>query len=400
MRAASIERLANVVFSICCVALLGAGAMRYRTPAPVHAAREHVLEAGSPDPFAVTIAEGMRPRLYVFISASCQPCRDSLAFYSRLVNVAPDARATVVFVGLELEPQLVEFLRLGGISGARVASVLRPAGIPGTPAVVAVGASRRVEESWAGRLGPSQERDVIAFVRSGGVNAGDRSSAADAAPLLARARSTLDGIRQIDSVTGLEISGTETLLRDEGTRVDPYAFTLGWPDRLELRIGPVVHTLSGTAYSRRLADPSRFGGPMLDRLMNDPRIIATATGGMHWHLLRLALTYLARAPAGVVAGDEGLRDYGQLKGRTIGFRDRDGRLLAQLVLDPASSRPLGLVAAVHRIGGTTTDAEPTLISLFGDYREVSGVRVPHRIDEWTGFNHSRIELTAVKVVDR
>ena len=397
MRAASAERLANLLFSLCCVALLGAGAMRYRT-APVHAAREHVIEAGSPDPFAVA-AGADTPRLYVFISAGCQPCRDSLPFYKRLLGVTPGAAAMVTFVGLEAESQLLEFLRQGGVAGARVASVLRPANIPGSPTVVAVGTSRRVERSWAGRLGPSQEQDVIAFVR-GAPEVRRSTPTADAAPLLARARAALSGTRQIDSVTGLDISGSDTQLHDTGARDGPYAFTLAWPDRLELRIGPVLHTLAGTVYSRRLADPNRFGGPMIDRLMNDPRIIATATSGMHWHLLRLSLTYLARAPADVFASDEGIRDFGQLKGRTVGFRDRDGRLQAQLVLDPESYQPLGLATSVHTIGGAVDRGDSTWISLFGDYRLVAGVRLPHRIDEWNGFSHSRVMVTAATVVTR
>lgn len=398
MRAPSVERLANLLFSICCVALLGAGALRYREVVPMHAAREHVLDAGSPDPFAASVGADALPHVYVFVSTGCQPCRDSLPFYRRLVNVAPDARATVVFAGLEPEPQLVEFLRLGGVRGVRVASVLRPAGLPGTPSIVAVGASRRVQGSWAGRLAPSQERDVIAFVQSSAASRGERSAPGEADGLLARARATLNGTRPIDSVTGVEISGTETLLRDEGSRVDPYAVTLGWPDRLELRIGPMLHSLSGAVYSRRLVDPNRFGGPVLDRLMNDPRIISTATSGMHWHLLRLSLTYLARAPGDVIAADEGMRDYGQLKGRTIGFRGADGKLQAQLVLDPSTFQPLGLVTAIHNVGATAGDGESTGISLFADYRQVSGVRLPHRIDEWNGFTHSRIELQTVKVI--
>lgn len=398
MRAASIERLANLLFSVCCIALLGAGAVRYRT-APVHAAREHVLEAGSPDPFALAPEDHTR-RLYVFVSAGCQPCRDSLPFYRRLLGVTRGASAMVMFVGLEPEPQLLEFLQQGGVAGARVASVLRPVGIPGTPTVVAVGSSRRVERSWAGRLGPSQEQDVMAFLRSGAPEVSGRSFAGDAGPLLARAHAALSGVRQIDSVAGLDLSGTETQFHDNGARVDPYAVTLGWPDRLDLRVGPILHTLSGAAYSRRLADPARYGGPLLDRLMSDPATIATATRGMHWHLLRVSLTYLARAPADVTAADEGMRDFGQLKGRTIGFRDGDGRLQAQLVLDPSSYQPLGLATPVHTVGGAGSDAESTSLSLFADYQPTAGVRLPRRIDEWNGFRHSRIELTVVAVVTR
>lgn len=402
MRAACIDRLANVVFSLCCVALLGVAAVRSWRPVSVHAAREDVLDDGAPDPFVAATGVTGRSIVYVFVSTDCRPCRDSLGFYRTLAAAASasSSRAGLLFVGMEPESRLSSYLREGGVADARVASVLRPAQIPGTPSVVAGDASHLVRGSWAGRLNAAQEHDVLAFVQRGTMATGTAPPNITPSEWLARARATLNAGRPVDAVVGIEVSGTDTAIRDNGDRATPYMFTLFWPDHLQLQIGPAVHLLDGDAYSRRVADPDRFGGPILERMLQDPESIKTAASGMHWHLLRLLLTYLVRTPAGVTVEDEGTRDFGQLKGQAIAVRKAGGRLEAELVLEPTSAQPLGMVSDVRLVGGSKGASEATSISLFGDYRDVSGVRLPYRLDEWTGDTHSRFVATSIKVTTK
>jgi hypothetical protein len=102
----------------------------------------------------------------IFISSNCPVCSDSLPFYKRLVEraAASPGTADLIFVSMERTDDLNGYLRGGGIVNAGVASVLRPSGIPGTPAVVLLDKDRRVARSWAGRLSPHQEQEIEGLV--------------------------------------------------------------------------------------------------------------------------------------------------------------------------------------------------------------------------------------------
>jgi hypothetical protein len=397
VRAAIVDRLANLVFASCCVALLGVGAVRYWPAAgSAHAAREQVLPAGTAAPFHVAADGEPHSYVYVFVSSACAPCQDSLPFYARLTRAAARTRAGVLFVGMEPEADISAYLQRGGITEARVAWVPRPSGIPGTPSIVAVDRLGRVTRSWAGRLSEAQEHDVLSLLDQ----AAGAPVARDVNQLLVRARSQLDGSRHIDDVVALDVEGMETRLDNGPSRITPVVFSLRWPDHLDLRTGQVMHSLNGATYSRRLVDAERYGGPLVDRLMADPQSIKVASEGIHFHLLRLAVTYLARAPAGSVIEDAGVRDFGRLKGEAIGFRSPAHGSLVELVLDPTTAAPLGVVSAMRVLGGPNANTETSWISIPSDYRAVSGVRIPHRFDEWTGDVHSRVELTSVRVTTK
>jgi len=393
MRAALIDRAANLLFAVCCVALVGLGAARRgTTDTGRYAAREDVVTERTADLVGLPFAAGFGSALYVFISPDCPVCRVSLPFYRHLVEETR-ASARIVFVGLEPEGALAGFLRDGGLNGARVASIVRRPDIPGTPTVIALDGAGRVTHSWAGRPNRRQELDVIAFTAGSGASQDAHPATVD--DLLAAARIHLGAARPIDAVAGLEAAGTETRSRDSTPRVEPYGFALRAPDSLELRTGPLLHALSGGVYRRRVAD-ERYGGPMLDRLIADRRSTEVASRAMASHLLRLSVTYLARASAGVTAVDEGMRDFGRIKGRTVAFRNVAAGLQSELVLDPSTSRPLAVVTPVHNDSGAAP-GDDLWISIPEDYRVVDGVRIPHRLDEWIGASHASVALTRVKV---
>jgi hypothetical protein len=390
-------RFVDAVFACCCVAIAGGTAARWLDPAETHAAREQVIAAGAADPFGL-VASSHAPgaRLYVMVSTSCRVCTDSLPFYRQLADAGRRAGGDVRFVGIERDDDIRAYLQRAGIGQPLVTSVARPPNVPGTPTIVAVDAGGRVARSWAGRLNRRQEREVLA-VLAAAAPASRFAAPAPVAAVLAAARARLSGSRRIDTVSRIELAGTETTLFDSGARESAYAIALEPPALLEMRSGPVVHTLSGGAYSRRLADPVRFGGPVAERLMRDPESIRVASHGMRAHLLRLSLTYLARAEAAAVH-DEGVRDFGAIKGRTIAFTDPvEGEVRAELVVDPVSFDPLGVVTPVRTEGRGGRAADGSWISIPGDYREVGGVRVPHRIEDWIGFTHVRVTIMSVRV---
>ncbi|HEY2435161.1 MAG TPA: hypothetical protein VGI12_21000 [Vicinamibacterales bacterium] len=380
-----IDRLVNVLFTACCVVLSSVAVFRHWSAAAVPVAREHVLVEGSRDPFPLPAGRLGRPRLGVLVSPQCRSCTESLPFYKRLADTASRAGTEVLFVGLEPEADLRVYLESGGVSRARIVSLARPPDLPGTPSIVALDTSARVMRTWAGRLAPRQEDEVLAIAATSSVSA-----------LLAEARARLNAGRAIDTVSSIEVSGVETLLRDTVARTNPYLVALRLPASLRLQTGPVVHLLVGSAYSRHLTDGDRFGGAAVERMLNDPASLDTAARGMQSHLVRLTALFFAGVP-GTVQDDEGVRDFGIVRGRTVLFRRVEDRLQAELVLDPATSRPLAVVTPIRQVGGASAGTSSTWISMLGDYRPVAGIMVPHRIDQWIGAAQSRIDLARVTV---
>lgn len=139
-------------------------------PCPLGRAREGFLEADSPDPFGLPAASYARGAICVFVNSTCPICDESLPFYKGLAERVdrPSAEPLVVFVSMESESTIRTYLKDGGIEGARVASVPRPFGIPGTPCIVLIDRAGRVRRSWAGRLSLRQERDIEALVAGNG----------------------------------------------------------------------------------------------------------------------------------------------------------------------------------------------------------------------------------------
>jgi len=147
-------------------------------------------------------------------------------------------------------------------------------------------------------------------------------------------------------------------------------------------------------------DSERYGGTMVERIMKDPQTITEAARGIEFHLLRLSLAFLAGVPTADRVEDEGVRDFGQVRGRTIAFTNTAEKARAELVVDVATDQPLAVVRPVRMVGGPANGTDGLEVSVLGDYREAGGIRVPFRIDEWTGTSLWRLVLTSVKVDGR
>jgi len=218
------------------------------------------------------------------------------------------------------------------------------------------------------------------------------------AALLAQARARLRTTRDVNPVVSLDVAGIETRLSNPRPKDEPYAFKLLLPDSFQWRSGPILQTLARGVYGRRLLDSDRYTGTFVGKMVTDPESQKAAAQTIHFHFMRMSLTYLARVPAGmnVTMEDQGVRDFGKVKGRTISFDDSDRHIRIELVLDAATAQPLATVAHGRTArAGASTDTD--WISMLGDYREVSGVRFPHRTEEWIGAAHSRIVVSKVAV---
>ena len=166
MQPAPNDRVANTIFVLCSIVLAGVAVARFWQPALGARAQEGFLEKGASSPFSLPAFDSARGVVLVFISSTCWICDESLPFYKRLAERVdrPSLEPLVVFVSMESESTIRAYLKDGGIEGARVASVPRPFGIPGTPCIVLIDRAGRVARSWAGRLSRRQERDVGALL--------------------------------------------------------------------------------------------------------------------------------------------------------------------------------------------------------------------------------------------
>ena len=208
--------------------------------------------------------------------------------------------------------------------------------------------------------------------------------------LLARARNTLGDSRRLASVTALLIE-TDERTEPVKPRSDSHAKTAPeptsrcvhrvlMPDRYQrvLVDGPVmmVHTLDGPDYwsLRRGPKPSPELETVLYRMANDPAEQAVVRESLERAFGGVMLALTARAP---VSLGYGVRYMGAttLDGKrveTVGF-ERGGRTDFTLLLDAETLRPRALVQ-------TLTNPPIEAIERLSDYRDVSGIRLPFRLE--------------------
>lgn len=202
---------------------------------------------------------------------------------------------------------------------------------------------------------------------------------------LARAQTQLSGENRVGSVVSLDVAGTRTRNLDQRPVTEPYEFRLLLPQHFQWRSGDVLHTFSNGVFWQR----PRFG--------EDIRRVAAVS--LQQNFIESCLRHLARIPPemAATAEDQGLRDFGWVKGRVISVYDPVDRLRVELVIDPETARPLATVThgVVARSDGTTVPNDR--IAMLQDYREVAGVRLPHRIEERSQADHAVIVLTRIAV---
>lgn len=160
------DRFANIVFVCACLLLTVFVGMRVASPKREATAREGFLSVGSQDPFGLPPSDRARGRLYVFVSSDCPVCDAELPFYRALAERArrPGLSTSLVFVSMDPIDTLRPYLQQAGVGQVTVVTVIRPAGIPGSPCVVLLDGQGKVERSWAGRLNRRQKRDIEAIL--------------------------------------------------------------------------------------------------------------------------------------------------------------------------------------------------------------------------------------------
>jgi hypothetical protein len=202
---------------------------------------------------------------------------------------------------------------------------------------------------------------------------------------LDRAQAHLGREKRIGSVVSLDVAGSRTRNLGQRPVTEPYQFRLLFPNHFQWRSGDVLHTFSNGVFWQR------------PRFAEDIR--RAAARSLQQNFIESCLRHLARIPPkmAATAEDRGLQDFGWVKGRVISVYSPVDRLRVELVLDPDTARPLATVThgVVARSDGTTVPNDR--IAMLQDYREVAGVRLPHRIEERSQADHAVIVLTRIAV---
>jgi hypothetical protein len=205
------------------------------------------------------------------------------------------------------------------------------------------------------------------------------------AKLLSQAQARLNAGKAVSSIVSLDVTGTRTRSLDTKPTVDPYEFKLLLPDRFQWRSGDVLHTFAG--------------GVFWQNIRVDEAIRKTAARSLQHNLMKVCLTYLAGVSPAMTttAEDQGVRDFQWVKGRTISVYNPVEHLRIEFVLDEETAQPLATVThgRIHNADGSSVENDT--VAIFQDYRDVAGVRFPHRIEERSKTDHALVALTKVVV---
>jgi hypothetical protein len=100
------------------------------------------------------------------IREDCSYCQDSMPFYRKLTAArGANERAVIrlVVVSTDAAPSMSAHLRASQVQVDDVVSITPgKMKIPGTPLLLLVDGNGKVKQVWRGRLGPQQEREVLA----------------------------------------------------------------------------------------------------------------------------------------------------------------------------------------------------------------------------------------------
>jgi hypothetical protein len=209
-----------------------------------------------------------------------------------------------------------------------------------------------------------------------GQNAETQANAAER--ILQRARSAISAGRRVESVTAL--SGETRRIWDNG-RADPVAFTLQLPDKFQTRIGKISHTLSGNLFWQNLENP--------------PAIQDRARDATRDRAARMTILLLLRTPQflPVQAVASPPQQFEGKQAEVVEFKGDSLKL--RLFIDGKSHLPLGFEAASRATASGASDL--THRGLLQEYRIVSGVRFPFRMDETIGEFHGVTVVDALQV---
>lgn len=100
------------------------------------------------------------------LSTNCHFCTESAGFYRQLVQQCKQDHVRTIALLPQPLSAAQEYLKNEGVSVDEVRQAILPEiGIPGTPTLLIVGESGRVQNVWIGKLPEDSEKDVLSKLR-------------------------------------------------------------------------------------------------------------------------------------------------------------------------------------------------------------------------------------------
>jgi len=212
-----------------------------------------------------------------------------------------------------------------------------------------------------------------------------RPASAPSVPVLLKAAQTaLGGESAFARVRSLTVRYTLQWTTNPNSRPRPFAFTMVMPDGMWAQTGRVTHTLKGEAFWQNEDNPAEI------------RAIAHQNARVDFVLW--TLVFLLRTPTVMPLDAEvrGPSAIGTVRGDGLLFRGKDGFRMT-LLIDQHTRQPLGFSMPWDNTTTSGRNNEMERTGQLSDYREVGGVRFPHRIDEAFGTDRSRMQVTELLV---
>jgi len=158
----SLDNLTNVCIVLTCIVVSGAFLQRWLVvPRQAGAPLLPTYEVGE----HITPPTGVQFDVHantvlLYLSSSCRFCTASMPFYAKLASARNEGDFEIVVVGSEPRESLTAYVLQHGLDAGGIVSVARGSfKSSGTPTVVIVDRSGRVQGAWTGLLG-DQEREV------------------------------------------------------------------------------------------------------------------------------------------------------------------------------------------------------------------------------------------------
>ncbi len=151
----------NALSVLCIVLVLGVFIQRHFSSSADPEARNVLLQKGTQISLPDVRWSDSPANLVMALAVGCHYCQESAGFYRNLIA----ANANNAFRPIAVLPQQVsqskEYLRAQGIGVTDVLQgSLSDLGVTGTPTLILVSGSGRVESAWVGKLSTQQEADV------------------------------------------------------------------------------------------------------------------------------------------------------------------------------------------------------------------------------------------------
>jgi len=162
-----LDRIANVAIIVAVVVFL---VVVFRGDFALHHPQQQSMQAASRNLVGTTVSlpGAQLPRgrdsLLLVVSTQCHFCRESLPFYRELAAKSR-GRLNLIAVLPQSQNEARKFLSDAGVQVDQVITATPGAlGVRGTPTVLLVDGSGKVQHAWIGRLDDSGQKNLLAMV--------------------------------------------------------------------------------------------------------------------------------------------------------------------------------------------------------------------------------------------